>query len=337
MEYKEIRVSELKENPKNSKYFRDISEESDKNWNGFVENVRLFGILEPLLVRQDLMAVTSGHQRLKAAIEIGKDTVPCVLYNPETDQEDEVKLLSTNIFRRKEPDFFVYAEYVKIVRAGYNQYQRKETDIPAGSSIEDAAEEIDKTKPFVSAIDTYNTWPDEEKETFRMWYESQEQKPTDKAIQDEIKRLQEDIVLQGKTNLELAEELGIRKSAIDELKAKAKKEKKNYNDELIKLRKEKNVIQKELNKEKKKTKEERTIGELLSDAGKLLKNTGGLSADIAKFLGRLKKFDEYAFFQGLDVVELKDKLYQLKLNATKLEEKCGRMNIVEVKSIEGVE
>ena len=291
MEYKEIKVSELKENPKNNKYFSDISEESERNWNAFIENIRAFGILEPLLIRQDTMTVTSGHQRLKAAIEIGKEIVPCVLYNPETDQEDEIKLLSTNIFRRKEPDFFVYAAYIEMMRTEYDPDERGDDGFHPHpeESIQSLAEDTGKEIPFVSSVDVYNLWSEEEKKVFNEWYEKQEQKPTDVDIQEEIKNLEHESLIKGKDIRELNNDIRQRQNEIDKLKEEMKKSGENKNDEIRELKSEKTKLATALKKEKDKTDVDVQIEKLFKALPKLITESAKFASNISSCIDTFTK------------------------------------------------
>jgi ParB-like nuclease domain. len=52
--------------------------EGDK-WKDFVKSIKTSGIIQPLIVT-DNYTVISGHQRLKAAIELGLAEVPCEVH-----------------------------------------------------------------------------------------------------------------------------------------------------------------------------------------------------------------------------------------------------------------
>jgi ParB family chromosome partitioning protein len=71
-----IKVELLKAHPRNKEFFDDI--EGDK-WQDFVESIKTSGIIQPLVVTDDYVVI-SGHQRLKAAKELGLTEVPCEVH-----------------------------------------------------------------------------------------------------------------------------------------------------------------------------------------------------------------------------------------------------------------
>ncbi|MBP2070848.1 ParB/RepB/Spo0J family partition protein [Thermoanaerobacterium butyriciformans] len=71
-----IKVELLKIHPRNKEFFDDM--EGDK-WKDFVKSIKTSGIIQPLIVT-DNYTVISGHQRLKAAIELGLAEVPCEVH-----------------------------------------------------------------------------------------------------------------------------------------------------------------------------------------------------------------------------------------------------------------
>lgn len=71
-----IKVEILKVHPRNREFFDDM--EGDK-WKDFVESIKTSGIIQPLIVTDDYVVI-SGHQRLKAAKELGLTEVPCEVH-----------------------------------------------------------------------------------------------------------------------------------------------------------------------------------------------------------------------------------------------------------------
>ncbi|MGF7396200.1 ParB N-terminal domain-containing protein [Thermoanaerobacterium thermosaccharolyticum] len=71
-----IKVEFLKIHPRNKEFFDDM--EGDK-WKDFVESIKTSGIIQPLIVTDDYVVI-SGHQRLKAAKELGLTEVPCEVH-----------------------------------------------------------------------------------------------------------------------------------------------------------------------------------------------------------------------------------------------------------------
>jgi ParB family chromosome partitioning protein len=68
-----VKIDLLKVHPRNKEFFDDM--EGDK-WKDFVESIKTSGIIQPLIVSNDYIVI-SGHQRLKAARELGLTEVPC--------------------------------------------------------------------------------------------------------------------------------------------------------------------------------------------------------------------------------------------------------------------
>lgn len=99
-----IKINELKKHPRNNEFFDDIS---GSKWEDFLESIKSRGVIEGVVVTQDLVIV-SGHQRVRACEELGFDEVPCrVVHYPEKDdrginKEDLIliDLISTNIMQR---------------------------------------------------------------------------------------------------------------------------------------------------------------------------------------------------------------------------------------------
>jgi len=65
----------------------------------FLESVRRFGVLEPLVVNRDGV-ILSGHRRWKAALKLGYKSVPCVV---EEFENDKVAIVELNRQRVKTP------------------------------------------------------------------------------------------------------------------------------------------------------------------------------------------------------------------------------------------
>ena len=92
----QININELKPHPRNSEFFDDM--EGDK-WQEFVESIKSRGIIEPIVITPDKMIV-SGHQRVRAAKELGIKTVMCDVHTYNSDDEILQDLLETNIRQR---------------------------------------------------------------------------------------------------------------------------------------------------------------------------------------------------------------------------------------------
>lgn len=92
----QINVKELKSHPRNNEFFDDITGDS---WNAFLESIMSSGIIEPIVVTQN-MVIVSGHQRSRAAKELKIETVMVDIR--KYDDEDKIlkDLIETNIRQR---------------------------------------------------------------------------------------------------------------------------------------------------------------------------------------------------------------------------------------------
>jgi len=155
-------TKKLIEHPENKKLFKDIKEINPTFWLSFVNSIKEDGIIEPLIVNKETMQVRSGNQRLKAAIEIGLDTVPVLLVD-ETTTEDEIrKMISSNVFRRT-IDAFKMFEYIGKLR----KKSSPETPIVTKSQIKN---NIHKSHGFIKAADIFKDLPQEQQEALDKWY-----------------------------------------------------------------------------------------------------------------------------------------------------------------------
>lgn len=162
-----IKVSELKKHPRNEEFFDDIYGEK---WESFIESVKRRGIVEPIVVTQDLMIV-SGHQRVRACEEMGILEIPCrITHYPDYDEKfnrtkDDMileDLISTNIMQRgvgnvnpmKMARCVQELERIKGVRqgsaggVGINQYNKvlQQDNLTQAYSQKDMAEELGITR-----------------------------------------------------------------------------------------------------------------------------------------------------------------------------------------------
>ena len=91
-----LKVSELKEHPKNSFYFDDMSGDA---WSEFKQSIKTSGVIEPIVVTQDKVIV-SGHQRVKACKSLGIEEIEAEVKIYENDDEILKQLIETNIRQR---------------------------------------------------------------------------------------------------------------------------------------------------------------------------------------------------------------------------------------------
>jgi len=100
MEY--IKINQLTQHSKNNYFFDDITGD---NWEEFKKSIKTSGVIEPIVITQDNVIV-SGHQRVKACIELGIEEVPYERRIYEDDErwtkDDKIikDLLETNLRQR---------------------------------------------------------------------------------------------------------------------------------------------------------------------------------------------------------------------------------------------
>mgnify|MGYP004632425261 CR=1 FL=1 len=92
----QININELKPHPRNNEFFDDMTGDA---WNAFKESIATSGIVEPIVVTQD-MIIVSGHQRIRAAKELGLSTIMVDIRKYENDDNVLKDLIETNIRQR---------------------------------------------------------------------------------------------------------------------------------------------------------------------------------------------------------------------------------------------
>jgi len=96
-------------------------------WEAFKESIKTSGIIEPIVVTKD-MTIISGHQRYKAAKELGIKMIPIRIREDLIDEDKKLKvLLAANFGRSKNDDAKqrkVAVEYVRLCgyKNGENQW-----------------------------------------------------------------------------------------------------------------------------------------------------------------------------------------------------------------------
>lgn len=91
-----IKTALLHPHPKNSFYFDDIN---GVKWNEFLESIRINGVIEPLIVTENY-TIVSGHQRLRACLELEISEIPCEIRHYENDDQIEKELIEINVRQR---------------------------------------------------------------------------------------------------------------------------------------------------------------------------------------------------------------------------------------------
>ena len=86
----------LRPHPRNNEFFDDMD---GQKWKDFLQSVRTSGIIEPIIVTQDLVIV-SGHQRVRAAKAIGLMKIAVEVRHYDSDDKVLKDLIETNIMQR---------------------------------------------------------------------------------------------------------------------------------------------------------------------------------------------------------------------------------------------
>ena len=92
----QININELKPHPRNNEFFDDMVGDS---WNAFKDSINTSGIVEPIVVTQD-MIIVSGHQRVRAAKELGISSVMVDIRKYDDNDKVLKDLIETNIRQR---------------------------------------------------------------------------------------------------------------------------------------------------------------------------------------------------------------------------------------------
>ncbi|GAB1537102.1 hypothetical protein ADMFC3_27330 [Geovibrio sp. ADMFC3] len=99
MELIEVEVNQLKEHPDNKKYFDDIV---GIEFEELKESIREKGFMNPLVIVRENSGylVIAGNQRLRAARELGITSVPCLIKEFHSKNEEIQFLVEDNLRRR---------------------------------------------------------------------------------------------------------------------------------------------------------------------------------------------------------------------------------------------
>ena len=122
----EASVSELDPHPKNQELYGDTTELDDT----FVDSIRQKGVLEPLVITQD-KRVISGHRRLRAAQEVGVDSVPVRVSEFDSELAEREALIEFNRQREKTPGQIVneFEEILEVKRRQNKKTQGERNDL----------------------------------------------------------------------------------------------------------------------------------------------------------------------------------------------------------------
>lgn len=146
-EIQKLAVDSLHVHPRNTEFFDDISGEE---YERFKESIKNEGILSPIIITPD-MTIISGHQRAKAAKDIGIALVPVIIREDLSDESAKLKALIAANFGRTKNDAAkqrkAIVEYVDLcgVSHGGDRKSRGLED-PLKLSFDEIAKQFDISK-----------------------------------------------------------------------------------------------------------------------------------------------------------------------------------------------
>lgn len=146
----QININELKSHPRNNEFFDDITGDS---WKAFLESIDSSGIIEPIVVTKN-MVIVSGHQRVRAAKELGIETIMVDVHEYEDDEDIFLNMLLSNLKRVKEIPSII--KRCKIVSEIEKIYTKREQKIKNERNliVNQLRNEITKNKEEI--VDYYN-------------------------------------------------------------------------------------------------------------------------------------------------------------------------------------
>jgi len=141
-----VAIEVLKVHPRNTEFFDDIS---GKDYENFKNSIQEEGIISEIIVAPD-MTIISGHQRYKAAKELGIKMIPVRIREDLIDEDKKLKvLLAANFGRSKNNEAKqrkVAVEYVKL--CGYKNGGDRQAQCQVGTllSLDEIAKQLGTSK-----------------------------------------------------------------------------------------------------------------------------------------------------------------------------------------------
>lgn len=142
-----VSVGVLKVHPRNTEFFDDIS---GREYEEFKHSIQEEGIISEIIVAPD-MTIISGHQRYKAAKELGINMVPVRIREDLIDEDKKLKvLLAANFGRNKNNEKKqrkIAVEYVKLCgykngEIGKNHLQDSQNEKAEKMTLDDIAKQL---------------------------------------------------------------------------------------------------------------------------------------------------------------------------------------------------
>ena len=118
----QININELKPHPRNNEFFDDITGDS---WEAFLESIKSSGIIEPIVVNKN-MVIVSGHQRVRAAKELGIETILADIHEYDDEEDVFLNMLLSNLNRVKEiPSLIRRCEIISEIEKIFKKREQK--------------------------------------------------------------------------------------------------------------------------------------------------------------------------------------------------------------------
>ena len=150
-EVQNIAVDVLKVHPRNQEFFDDISGQDYEN---FKKSIQEEGIISEIIVAPD-MTIISGHQRYKAAKDLGMKMVPIRIREDLIDEDKKLKvLLAANFGRTKNDEAKqrkVAVEYVRLCgyengEMGNGRKKEAHNGLPTKLTLDEIAHQLGTSK-----------------------------------------------------------------------------------------------------------------------------------------------------------------------------------------------
>lgn len=141
-EIQNISVNVLKVHPRNTEFFDDIS---GKEYEEFKNSIQEEGFVNEIIVAPD-MTIISGHQRYKAAKDLGIELVPVRIREDLIDEDKKLKVLLTANFQRSKNSESkqrkVASEYVRLCGYKHGDNQWTGQNDPSKLSLKEIASQF---------------------------------------------------------------------------------------------------------------------------------------------------------------------------------------------------
>ena len=143
----QININVLKPHPKNNEFFDDLNGEEFERLKNSIKDEKIY---TDILVSPD-MTIISGHQRVRAAKELGMILVPIKIDEDLQDENSKLRALISNNFGRRKNDpakdrkaleTYVSLRGYKHGEIGRNHFQKDQNGLSEKSTLAEIAKEL---------------------------------------------------------------------------------------------------------------------------------------------------------------------------------------------------